>query len=117
MAKTEWITPCNPTKYDIDSELPVSGEIYWRQNANYNVGDIVYIYLSAGISAIRYKTQVEEIDVNAVDIDEPYWIDKSMQSSNPKRMVRRLDFHHAQGQKTKNRRNRHFRYYNRPGNR
>lgn len=87
---TEWIVPCNPQKYDLETELKNNDIVYWRQNAKYTIGDIVFIYLSAGRSVIRYKTTVTEINIDAEQVDDTYWLDKSMNGENPKRICLKL---------------------------
>ena len=86
MNQTEWVTPCNPKIYDLESEFSVNDYVYWRQNANYEIGDIVYIYLSSGRNRIRYKTIVTDVNINADDIEENYWNDPSQKSRNKKRV-------------------------------
>ncbi len=57
----EWILPCNPKKYRIKDALSEQQIIDWRQTnntKNIQIGDIVYIYLSAPVSAIAYKGAV-----------------------------------------------------------
>lgn len=87
MNQTEWIIPCNPHSYDLQTALTNSDEVYWRQNARYEVGDIVYIYLSKGVSAIRYKAIVIGTDIEIKSEDDPYWIDKTMQSQKLQKVL------------------------------
>lgn len=90
MTSKEWIVPCNPTQYNLEGQLSREDIVYWRQNARYEIGDIVYIYLSSGTSAIRYKTVVSAVDLDADADNENYWIDQTMKSSNPKRVCLKL---------------------------
>lgn len=87
MNQTEWIIPCNPHSYNLQAALTNSDEVYWRQNARYEVGDIVYIYLSKGVSAIRYKAIVIGTDIEIKSEDDPYWIDKTMQSQKLQKVL------------------------------
>lgn len=70
-----WLVPCNPEKYDIDSAFRSSPFVYWRQRVSFEVGDTVYIYLSKGVSGIRYKAFVTETDIDSRTIDDPFWND------------------------------------------
>ena len=50
----EWIISANHNKYDhvrAFKELPY---IDWKQNANYSVGDKVFIYSTKPVSAIEF---------------------------------------------------------------
>lgn len=87
MNQTEWIIPCNPHSYNLQAALTNSDEMYWRQNARYEIGDIIYIYLSKGVSAIRYKAIVIKTDIEIKSEDDPYWIDKTMQSQKLKKVL------------------------------
>ena len=87
MNQTEWIIPCNPQSYNLQAALTNSDEVYWRQNARYEIGDIIYIYLSKGVSAIRYKAIVIRTDIEIKSEDDPYWIDKTMQSQKLQRVL------------------------------
>lgn len=70
-----WIVPCNPKHYDIYSALAHSDTIYWRQKVHFEVGDTVYVYLSAGVSTIRYKATVIHTDIDSGIIADPFWDD------------------------------------------
>jgi 5-methylcytosine-specific restriction protein A len=87
MNQTEWIIPCNPHSYNLQAALTNSDEVYWRQNARYEIGDIIYIYLSKGVSAIRYKAIVIGTDIEIKSEDDPYWIDKTMQSQKLQKVL------------------------------
>ena len=75
----EWIIPANANIYDCTSAFEKCGYIDWRQNVNYNIGDIVYIYCTRPHKKIMYKTQVEKTKLNSSQIvnDEEFWINKS----------------------------------------
>ena len=73
----EWIISANHNKYDhvrVFKELPY---IDWKQNANYSVGDKVFIYSTKPVSAIEFLVDVIETDItsdNVID-DKNYWVD------------------------------------------
>ena len=33
---SEWIVPCNPTVYDLETAMQKLKYMYWRKNANYS---------------------------------------------------------------------------------
>ena len=75
----DWIIPANKKVYDHAGVFNKWGFIERKQNVNYTVGDIVYIYCSRPYMKIMYKTQVEEVKLNFNQIvnDEEFWVDKS----------------------------------------
>ena len=87
MSHTEWIVPCNPTFYDIETALKDNTAVVWRHNAQYEPGDIVYIYVSKGISAIRFKTVVVNTNTLIKSEDDPYWVDRTKMSKKPVKVL------------------------------
>lgn len=59
----EWIIPSNPKYYDVISAFEENEEIDWKQGAGINVGDTVYLYVAAPVSAILYKCRVTQTDI------------------------------------------------------
>ncbi|MGT2716087.1 MmcQ/YjbR family DNA-binding protein [Streptococcus respiraculi] len=53
-----WLIPANPKVYDIDTELRSKGTILWAQKPKIKAGDIICIYMTAPIQAIRYLCRV-----------------------------------------------------------
>lgn len=60
----EWVLPANPNYFDIFEYMKNRKTVEWKQTKNINVGDNVYIYIGAPVSAIIYKTVVLEKDIN-----------------------------------------------------
>ncbi len=62
---TDWIVPANPKYYDIESAIQKStdGTFSWKQSNHICVGDTVYLYIAAPVSAIRYKCQAVEVNI------------------------------------------------------
>ena len=56
----KWIIPANPKYYDIENAFENSNIITWKQSSDIQVGDIVYIYVGAPVSALLYKCKVLE---------------------------------------------------------
>lgn len=63
--KTEWIIPANPKYYDIETAVEESGDgsFIWKQSNNISVGDEIYLYITAPVSAIVYKCRAVEVDI------------------------------------------------------
>lgn len=70
-----WILSGNINKYDIISKFEEKSYVYWNQKRNYEIGDFVYIYISAPIQEIRYKCEVTSINVKNEDCedDSKFW--------------------------------------------
>lgn len=80
LRNTEWIVPANPKFYDIEAALDESedGTFIWKQSNNICVGDKVYLYVAAPISAIRYKCKAVEVDIPYDYSDENINMSKAM---------------------------------------
>ncbi|MFA6056689.1 MAG: HNH endonuclease [Taibaiella sp.] len=71
-----WIISANSQMYDHTSSFEHFSFIDWRQgNANFEIGDIVFIYSTRPISMIQYQCVVEKINLYYPDIrdDKEYW--------------------------------------------
>ncbi|MBO7698458.1 MAG: MmcQ/YjbR family DNA-binding protein [Erysipelotrichaceae bacterium] len=81
----EWIFPANPKYYDMENCFARSNTLNWKQSGKVRVGDIVYLYVGAPISAILYKCLVEETDIPYEYKDKNLSINKLMRLSLLKR--------------------------------
>lgn len=65
LRNTEWIVPANPKFYDIEAALSKSkdGIFLWKQSNNICVGDKIYLYVAAPVSAVKYKCKAVEVDI------------------------------------------------------
>ena len=59
----EWIIPANPKYYDIEHAFDDAKIIDWKQSSSVKVGDTVFMYVAAPVSAILYKCKVAEVDI------------------------------------------------------
>ena len=59
----EWIIPSNPKYYDVIAAFEASDVIDWKQGRGINIGDTVFLYVGAPVSAILYKCRVLETDI------------------------------------------------------
>ncbi len=62
---TNWIVPANPKYYDIEVAVNENAEhtFLWKQSNRIAVGDMVYLYVTAPVSAIRYQCKAIEVDI------------------------------------------------------
>jgi len=59
----EWIVPANPKYYDVIQAFEESEEIDWKQGRGITVGDTVFLYVAAPVSAILYCCKVTRTDI------------------------------------------------------
>ena len=59
----EWIVPANPKYYDVQKAFQEQDVILWKQSNHITVGDIVYLYVAAPVSALLYRCQALEVDI------------------------------------------------------
>lgn len=69
---TNWIVPANPKYYDIEAAIHENPEqtFLWKQSNHIAVGDTVYLYIAAPVSAIRYQCKAIEVDIPYQYADE-----------------------------------------------
>ncbi|MBY5035503.1 MmcQ/YjbR family DNA-binding protein [Streptococcus gallolyticus] len=53
-----WVIPANPKVFDIDSEFAENKIVYWTQKATIQTGDLVAMYITAPVRALRYVCRV-----------------------------------------------------------
>ena len=58
-----WIVPANPKYYDLGKAFSESDEILWKQSNHIAAGDLVYLYVTAPVSAILYQCQALEVEI------------------------------------------------------
>ena len=87
--KGRWLVPANPGYYDIDRGFAGSGDgtILWKQTGHVRVGDAVYIYVAAPVSAVRYRCEAVEVNLPRAYEDENVRFTRAMRL----RLVRRYD--------------------------
>lgn len=76
-----WIVPCNIGVYDIDSAIEANGGCcWWRQNNNFAVGDVVFVYISKPVQAIRYRMEITAANVPETELlmPEQFWVEKGV---------------------------------------
>ena len=58
-----WLIPANPQYYDVEQAFQRSDVIFWKQSSRVQVGDTVFLYVAAPVSAIRYQCRAVEVDL------------------------------------------------------
>ena len=74
-----WIVPGRNDVFRVDDYFKTNDVVDWKQSHYlFEVGDIVYIYVSAPISRIKYMLRVEKTNIPYDDslVDEEYWAKK-----------------------------------------
>lgn len=83
----EWVISANHNKYDHVSAFKELPYIDWKQNANYSVGDKVFIYSTRPVSAIEFLVEVIETNITGDNVtdDKKYWVDMQEYEKGRKR--------------------------------
>lgn len=59
----EWLVPANPHYFDAEQAFSRQREIIWKQSTCVAVNDIVFLYVTAPVSAIMYRCLVTAVDI------------------------------------------------------
>lgn len=76
--KGEWIVPANPKYYDVINAFNDTDTIIWKQSSKILVGDIVYLYVAEPYSAILFKCEAVETNIEYNYKDKNVSMDKVM---------------------------------------
>lgn len=60
---THWIIPANPKYFNLEEAFAKNDTILWKQSNTVQVGDLVYLYVAAPVSAVRYKCKVLQVNI------------------------------------------------------
>lgn len=74
----EWIVPANPKYCDVEHMFDKEDIQDWKQGRGIKVGDIVYMYVAAPISAIMFKCEVMETDIPYNYVSKELTVNKIM---------------------------------------
>ena len=55
-----WLIPANPKYYDVEAAFAAQDTIRWKQSSRVAVGDTIYLYVAAPVSAILYQCKAVE---------------------------------------------------------
>ncbi len=76
---SNWIVPANPRYYDIEKAIAEGdGTFLWKQSNSILSDDMVYLYVAAPVSAIKYQCKVLEADIPYPYSDENVHMKKVM---------------------------------------
>lgn len=68
----KWLISADTQKWNHEALFAKDGFIYWRQYANYEIGDIVYIYAKKPVAKVMFKTVVDEESLYLDGTDQKY---------------------------------------------
>lgn len=87
-----WLISANGTIYDHSASFKKRNYIDWRQSANYEIGDIIYIYSTRPLSKIEFKCIVEKNNMDFEDgtDDREFWIEEKEYKKSQKGFYSRL---------------------------
>ena len=77
---SRWIVPANPRWFDLEEILrpDEDGCFLFKQSSSVEVGDTVYVYVAAPVSAIRFKCEAVEVNIPDDYRDEHVTVKKLM---------------------------------------
>lgn len=82
----EWLVPCNPAYYDASAAFNKLKNLNWKQSApKIECNDIVYIYVSNPVRAVRFKCRVTNVNLPKREIDDSEFVLKGDKYSDYKR--------------------------------
>ena len=60
-----WLAPANPHYYDLEAAIAASKDktFLWKQSSRVKIGDWVYLYVTAPVSAVCYQCRVTQADI------------------------------------------------------
>ena len=71
----EWAVSCNLKYYDVYGAFETLKILNWKQTSQkMEIGDIVYIYISAPEMEIRFKCRVNKTNLPTIEIDDSKFI-------------------------------------------
>lgn len=89
-----WLMPANHNLYNHEQAFEDLKCIDWKTNANYNIGDLVYVYATAPYSRIEYLVKVIDINISSKDAinDRKYWVNSNdYDNRNPNQKYTRME--------------------------
>lgn len=67
----DWLIPANPAVYDVEQDFARYGTIFWKQTTNVRVGDPVYLYMAAPVSAVLHQCVARQVEIREDGPDGP----------------------------------------------
>ena len=77
---SRWIVPANPRWFDLEEILRPddAGTFLFKQSSSIEIGDTVYLYVAAPVSAIKYRCEAVEVNIPDDYQDEHVTVKKLM---------------------------------------
>lgn len=92
----KWILSANPKYFNHTAAFHELGYIDWKQTRNYNIGDVIYVYVTKPVSRICFKTRVSLVNMtcdNTTDLSK-YWVKEQPDSNDKKNRYVRIELLH-----------------------
>ncbi|WP_294974834.1 MmcQ protein [uncultured Leuconostoc sp.] len=61
----QWLVPANPKYFDLEKAFSENEAVAWKQTTHIKENDVVYLYVTAPISAIVYKCSVVKANISS----------------------------------------------------
>ncbi|MGL4971692.1 MAG: HNH endonuclease [Culicoidibacterales bacterium] len=89
-----WILSANLNVYNHEQSFAKNSFIDWKKTANFEVGDIIYIYVSKPVSAICFVGKVTKIDMDFTECidDREFWMDETKYEAAKDGLYNRIQF-------------------------
>ncbi len=81
-----WLIPSNPAYFDIVGAMENRETITWRQTSNVHAGDDVYLYVGKPYSAIMYRFEAVEVNLDYGEGSRRLMVLRKMESYDPQRL-------------------------------
>lgn len=75
----DWLIPANPAYYDIEQGLAHTDRLRWKQSSRVQVGDRVFIYVAAPVSAVLYQCTALRVNLPWEQEEGPVRIHRVME--------------------------------------
>lgn len=83
-----WVLSSNLRQYDVVNAFRKFDEIDWKQSANFEVGDIVYVYVSYPVMEIHFKCIVQLINLETRDSKDHEFVHENNSYEGKSRYMR-----------------------------
>lgn len=82
-----WLLSSGNKKFQLDDCLKKYGYVDWTQTRKVEVGDVVFVYISKPIGAVKYKIKVDRVNMifGETTDNEEFWLDKAVYVRGKKR--------------------------------
>lgn len=82
-----WLLSSGIKKFQLDECLKKYGFVDWTQTRKVEVGDIVFVYISKPIGAVKYKMTVECVYMTFGETtdNKEFWLDKEVYEKGKER--------------------------------